>query len=467
MANAHRTLDNPFLLITFLLVGVSSLGLLTTPYYVLAPLPPVFVGLIFLLARRPLLGYYLILFAIPLDQYRTLSEQFPSLTVSKIVGILLIAIILLRMLLTKASPPRWTPLITFVGLFLVVNSISVLFSSESVAAIDGLRQLITSVVFLGITLVLVDKSAFFGILPKVIVLSVCLGALLSVYGYFFDSPMFAMNVASDDIKRGVGAANNPNHFALTLLFAFPLLVHYLLAYNPGRWRLLASLLSSLSVLALVLTFSRGAALNFVVMLLLLCFEYKRYLRPRTLGFAISGTVAVLVLSILLTPGAYWERQRSMLDTSDSSVSRRFDYIQVGWESFLDGPLLGSGPDSFRYRWEAAVKEGVVAKGSGEHLKRYAHNTYLEVLIGSGLFGLLLFLAIVVTALKAYSTAQRRLVRQGEAERASLVGAYKLSFVSLLVYFLMLSSQFHKYFWISLAFSQLALFYSDNQETDDA
>lgn len=465
MANAHRTLENPLVLITFLLTGISSLVLLTTPYYVFAPLPPVLLGLLFLLARRPLLGYYLILFAIPLDQYRTLSEQFPSLTVSKVVGILLIAIILLRMLLTKASPPRWTPLATFVGLFLVVNSISALFSSEPVAAFDGLRQLVTSVVFLGITLVLVGKREFFGILPKIIILSVCLGALLSLYGYFFDDPMFAMNVASDDIKRGVGAANNPNHFALTLLFAFPLLVHYLLAHSPGLWRLAASLLTALSILALVLTFSRGAALNLIVMLLLLGFEYRRYLRPKTLGFVISGIAAVLVFSILLTPGTYWERQRSMIDTSDSSVSRRFDYIKVGWESFLDGPLLGSGPDSFRYRWEAAVKEGAVAKGSGEHLKRYAHNTYLEVLIGSGLLGLLLFLAIVLTALKAFSAAQKRLVQQGEGERASLVGAYKLSFISLVVYFLMLSSQFHKYFWISLAFSQLALLYSDNRESE--
>ena len=40
--------------------------------------------------------------------------------------------------------------------------------------------------------------------------------------------------------------------------------------------------------------------------------------------------------------------------------------------------------------------------------------------------------------------------------AALVGVYRTSFLSMLIYFFMLSTTYNKYFWFSLALSQIAL-----------
>jgi O-antigen ligase len=151
------------------------------------------------------------------------------------------------------------------------------------------------------------------------------------------------------------------------------------------------------------------------------------------------------------------------DISDNSISRRIDYIVVAWDAFLENPLLGAGPGTFVDLWGEAVVAGKVEKGESRNYRRPAHNTYLEVLVGSGLLGLLPYLAVILLALKGFFNAQRKFALQGNGGAASLVGAFKLSFISILFYFLILSAFYHKFFWVSLAFSQLVQQFADRRE----
>jgi O-antigen ligase len=174
-------------------------------------------------------------------------------------------------------------------------------------------------------------------------------------------------------------------------------------------------------------------------------------------------MAVILITLLLTPASYWERQRTVTDTSDSSISRRIDYIVVARDAFLENPLLGAGPGTFMDFWGEAVVAGKVEKGTSRNYRRPAHNTYLEVLVGSGMLGLVFYMAVIFLALRAFFSAQRKFSLQGCEGDASLVGAFKISFFSILLYFLILSAFYHKFFWISLAFSQLALQYANGRE----
>ena len=454
----------PLLVGLLALVGGSAALLLCTPYYLLAPVPALALLVVLLLGCKPQLGLYLMLFSIPIDQYRTLSATYPSLTLTKGLGILLVAILCFKVVVQRRRLPLKSKLWAPLALFLVVNLLAFLFTRYPETALNELRQIVTALVFFALALALIRRQDFFGAVPKIIVTSVSLGALFSLYGYVFNDPMFAMHVDAGPLKRGIGASNDPNLFSLSLLFAMPLLVHYAL-HGRGLWRLAAVALFGLNALALVLTFSRGGALNFALLLALLLWEHRKYLRPRYLGLMATTVMAAAMITLLLTPAAYWERQRTVTDTSDSSISRRMDYIVVAWDAFRDHPLLGSGPGTFIDRWEEAVVAGQVEKGESRNYRRPAHNTYLEVLVGSGALGLGFYLLVVLWALQAFVRGQRALLRRGDEPEASLVGAFKIAFLSVLFYFLILSAFYHKFFWMSLALSQLVLHFTCRTEAE--
>jgi O-antigen ligase len=193
-------------------------------------------------------------------------------------------------------------------------------------------------------------------------------------------------------------------------------------------------------------------------MLLLFFEHKNLIQPINLGLVITGMATAFALFVLLAPSSYWERNKS-LNAEDGSVSRRLDYIKVSIYTLSEHPLkttLGAGPGTFRDCWAAAVLRGDVAKGSGKYIRRYAHNTYLEILIGAGLLGFILFIASIVVTIKSFLHGQREMMEIGCIKEAALLGAYRLSFISTLMYFPMISMPYNKFFWVSLAFSQLAL-----------
>jgi O-antigen ligase len=131
--------------------------------------------------------------------------------------------------------------------------------------------------------------------------------------------------------------------------------------------------------------------------------------------------------------------------------RRAAYIDVALQSFKQHPVLGTGPLTFKDVWLNSImaREFKIEE-------RPAHNTYLEVLVGSGLVGLIIFLLLLWRALANFSHARRIFRDMGDIEMASLVGAYRLSFISVLIYFFIKSGIDHKLFLLALPLSETAL-----------
>jgi O-antigen ligase len=89
-------------------------------------------------------------------------------------------------------------------------------------------------------------------------------------------------------------------------------------------------------------------------------------------------------------------------------------------------------------------------------RRVAHNTYLEILVGSGLLGLGVFLGIVYHALKNYKVAVKNYFRRGDVENELLANTYRTAFIANLLFFLFSSDPASKLFWMFLALSQISL-----------
>ena len=133
---------------------------------------------------------------------------------------------------------------------------------------------------------------------------------------------------------------------------------------------------------------------------------------------------------------------------------------MGWDAFKQNPFLGSGPGTFRDIFSISNYARLFEREGGTN-RRFAHNTYLEVLVGTGFMGLLIFFLILWRALRNFHLARRYFQLFNNEEMVSMIRAYQLSFISLLIYLLMFSNTYHKYLLLSFALSQVALRLSRN------
>jgi O-antigen ligase len=208
-----------------------------------------------------------------------------------------------------------------------------------------------------------------------------------------------------------------------------------------------------NLLGLMSTFSRGGFLITAFMAILILFEQRNRFTMRYLGVILAPIAIFLLIGVMFVPEAYLQRQKSITlgREADTSTMRRAAYIDVALKSFQENPVLGTGPFTFKEVWVNSI---LARKFKIE--ERPAHNTYLEVLVGSGLVGLIIFLLLLWQALANFSYAKGIFRDMGDTEMASLVGAYRLSFISILIYFFIKSGLDHKFFLLALPLSEIAL-----------
>jgi O-antigen ligase len=271
-------------------------------------------------------------------------------------------------------------------------------------------------------------------------------------GFFLDIPQF---LEPGLMKRATGGSDSGPALAMSILYGLPFLAHWLASSRTFRSRLALSGVLAVNLLGMITTYSRGGALVTVALFGWMLMAYRHALRPRRvliLGF--TGVAAVL-LALVLVPASYWERQLSLTDQSDFSVGRRTTYLFVAREAFAARPLLGYGHDTFQYLYGQTDYARAYARQDQETLRRRAHNTYIEAAIGSGVLGLAAFLGMLAAAWHNYSVGRSRARARGDMDLASLIGAYRMAFGALLVYFLIYSNLDNKYLIFALALSFVA------------
>lgn len=451
----------PFLWLTALVFGLMVAFLLTTPYPMLALLPGLALMALIVLGRFPQLGFFALVFMIPLDAFTELIAVHSTLTIPKFLGAGIV-IVTLSVILTRKKWPDTVRSNLWPALFalLIVCSLSMLFSEFMLTVFGNVRKLFVAMLFFSLTLVFVDSEKIFRtILPKVIVFSAALGAALSILGSIFKISWLVMTVDPDSeaITRATGASTDPNMFSLMILFSIPLVVNLVFGAKAWKKRLFWGVIFLMEIVTVILTYSRSTALVMCFLLLVLGLRYRRQLKSRYVGLIATGCLVGLIAMVVLVPSSYWERHKQALGHQDTSVQRRLSYLSVGRDEFLKSPLLGSGLGTF----EIAYANSKYAFADpydlwGETARRAAHNTYIEILVGSGLLGLGSFLLIIGLAWRNFRKAAALSRIGGRAELTSVILAYQFAFMAILLYLLSLSSLNHKYLWMSLALSQVAL-----------
>jgi putative inorganic carbon (HCO3(-)) transporter len=208
-------------------------------------------------------------------------------------------------------------------------------------------------------------------------------------------------VMGEDRRVG-GPIGDPNDLAFFLLAGLPLAFAL---RGSARRAWVYDLAAGVILLAVLGTLSRGAlvglALVAVAALLMGLIRWKV-----ALGFAALTAVGLLVVLTAFP---------QMIDTSlsqkghvaDQNVSERLDLWQSAGRMTWENPVLGLGPGAFSQQHRDFADSLPI---NVNHTLDVAHNTYLEVSSETGLLGLVVFLAILVTA---YAGARSHWRRTGE------------------------------------------------------
>lgn len=181
-------------------------------------------------------------------------------------------------------------------------------------------------------------------------------------------------------SRWVGVYADPNHMAMNMALVVPLAVAFLARKESG-WlmRILCALAAVLSVVAIVLSHSRGGFIGLSVAMGVWAIREKRRIQAVVVG----GLLALGL--VLFAPKSFWQRNETVTSFhQDASAMGRVYAWQVASRISLDKPLLGVGAGGFRYAWPLYAPP--------ESRQAYvAHNIFLDVIGELGFVGLALFL----------------------------------------------------------------------------
>jgi len=230
--------------------------------------------------------------------------------------------------------------------------------------------------------------------------------------------------------------SNPNDLALMLNLILPLTIALFFFERGGGRRLLLAGTIALSVIAVVVTFSRG---GFVTLASITCM-YLWKLRKRPERHWVYACLVLTVICIPLLPGGYLHRIETVTDTSKdvtgSSEARWIDSV-AALRVVLKHPVVGAG-----------IGGNILAlnteRGDNWHA---VHNAYLEYAVDLGLPGLALFLLLLFGCIRRVGELLRRTGRAGETARlAYLAEGVQASLYAFAVAALFHPVAYHFYFY---------------------
>jgi putative inorganic carbon (HCO3(-)) transporter len=197
-----------------------------------------------------------------------------------------------------------------------------------------------------------------------------------------------------------GMMSDNNNMALAFVMAVPLCWGASQLTDLRWFKYLLYFMIANLLTAIVMTESRGAAVSLAIVLGLMCLLSKqRFL-------ALVCVVGILAGAIYMVQDTYVDRIQTLQDpTQESSAESRIVYAQAALELWQDYPLLGVGFGGESARlMQLNYIPGMKEKPS------YIHNTYLEYLAGSGIFGAGVYVLLLFGTLGWLALAAKRAER---------------------------------------------------------
>jgi len=274
---------------------------------------------------------------------------------------------------------------------------------------------------------IVRREVEFHFMFKLLLLSTSLISLYAIIQYAGFNPTEHFILSFRQTEHRVGSTiGNPNFLGKFLVLVLPLYIAYFVYSDSNIKRFYFATGFILSFLALIFTFTRGSWIGFGASMALLFFIIPG-------GKLVSNkakkifVVIVIVFSTVFCAGLYFAEENAKNNSSffpmlKYKIRSSFDFEEgMGvatrlfvWKKVVGliktKPVFGYGPDT---------NAKVMRKFNLEYSKKFnnyviidrAHNNYLDIAIGRGLFGLGTYLSVIaVFMVWLWKTMKREMER---------------------------------------------------------
>lgn len=196
---------------------------------------------------------------------------------------------------------------------------------------------------------------------------------------------------------------NPIPFATYCMISAITQAYYALKLKNIYLKTLFIIASTVSIIGMLLTDTRGVALALLCIVLLILFKI---IKTKSKSFISLSIISIIILTLLLgfilkdtfitrynqTKSEIQQIERGNLNTS---IGVRFQIWNSGLHTFMEHPILGIGNKNFRPEFKKHFEEGLITKNIVSFNPMHYHNQFLDILVKNGLIGLVLFLSIFI------------------------------------------------------------------------
>lgn len=210
--------------------------------------------------------------------------------------------------------------------------------------------------------------------------------VLGCYVSVMDTMMKFLQGIEQQTGRFAATGFNPNDLGFTLVLAIPMAWCLALIRPKGILAWVNRLYVVFGMIAVILTASRGSFIPAFVALLIIPWTLTKLRMRSRVAICVGGAAAVVLIAAFV-PETSWDRLSTASSEIESgSFNERGDIWRSGLEALVDRPLHGVGAGAYSVAIEPILGWG-----------RPAHQTFLSVLVGQGIVGLALWLAMFAAA----------------------------------------------------------------------
>jgi O-antigen ligase len=384
-----------------------------------------------------LLLYFLVIISMPFLRHPFWNAEFgPGLTVTKLLGAFALIYALIYLARRHGIPryfatPQAVLMVAFFG-FAAFSWASKGWQTTSLELINPIYMYVSTLIFFFITMTVIDSVERLYWSCMVAIGSVAFASL-----YMLREWQKGMAAYGEGYRPG-WVVGDANYFTIAALAVMPIAFELVLIGRNKLQKAYAVVCTLLIFAAVTLGASRGGFLGIVLMVLYLIARSRKPARNLFMVF-------VLTLPVLLfAPNSPINRFFHPDAGDQASVSKHL----VGWEAGLNmirkNPLTGVGFGNYKAVVTRYDKSGEVRLDP-----HVAHNAYLEIAAELGIPAILVYWALLGSALYSAGKTRKRARARGAETLAALALGCQASIIGAGVGIFFVSGQYTRLLWFVL------------------
>lgn len=262
------------------------------------------------------------------------------------------------------------------------------------------------------------------------------------------------------INKGVGVGGfigDENDLAMSLNMAVPFGLFGIFSAQKKSGKIYFIILTCL-LLSSILTYSRGGFIG-LLSVTIYCWirSNKKIAFATIIGFFV-------IFALYTAPDYYWERvatistEAKSTDAQNSTGAQRVYSWKLGWQIFLNNPIIGVGQGNYPWTVGNAENEAGILWRTRSISGRAAHSLYFTLLPELGLVGVIIFISMIAFSLKDLKFIKKatknsiHILSKEEANKIYYLAlALEGSMVGFLTSSVFISTLYYPNFWILCGF----------------